>query len=205
MSLAFAACCVGWNCLFTDCSHSITATVYSWVVLRILKKHKDEVHGAKRDDRDASYALPDASGRSNSPHLCFHDRDDHQSAELLNQLGIYLGDDDDEKKGVNDLSQNELEKDYFDVTEGGRHCRGAEPYVFDEDPGRITQPVECVVCKTKFTLVNVEFSWTNEDDPDVDNQSGMSKNVSLSRRDPFWASANFDLGMDLALHFASRG
>lgn len=174
----------------------------------------------RHNDHDPSYAPADipglappnrrASGSARSvrsPHLrCFHDGD-HESAGTLEQLGIWLGDDDDERRGVNGFSQKQVEKQYFDATEGGKHCNSAEPFVFDHNPGCITQLVECVVCKARFTLENIAFEWTNDDDPEVDNRTTMSKNVSLVKA---WTSTSVEnrtdtaLGMDFGVQTAPR-
>lgn len=115
---------------------------------------------------------------------CIAAHSDHLDASHLLELGIWLGDYEEEDRSVEGYAtQNEVEARYFEQTLGGKECDGAEPYTI----WKTTTSAETVVCAAcssakkdspSLRLETIDFSWINIDEPDDENRAEMQKLAS---------------------------
>ncbi|KAI5360893.1 hypothetical protein Slin14017_G090680 [Septoria linicola] len=128
-----------------------------------------------------------ATNRSAALHCFATHTEDHNDATRLEQIGVWLGDYNEEAATVNGVSQNEVEKSYFESTAGGIDCSKAEPYVFDQFSAE-QYAVECAACKTspstateRFSLEVIEFSWVDDDESCAEERTHIQKHAWIYR------------------------
>lgn len=194
--------------------------MYGYVLARVLRWHKDHYRSSETPDT-APYTpsmqvktrLSTGAGVHTLGPRCFATGSDHLYAARLDQLGIWLGEYDDERRSVNGLSQREVENNFFETTLGGKDIGNAEPHVLRSLPNKASFCEETVVCghcggkpnSPSLQLQTMRFEWTNRDDPDVDTASEMRLHVSqrclLQIPAPALTST---IGLDLSLHIQRK-